>query len=149
MYFFLKFVCSGLLAMYIFPSISSHFLFQYLFTKTVISSFMYCIQWYFYAYFLLHIPCNTFLCYEIFDMYFQYLSWSMCLEILFKELSLIFAFIDKPTGIWWFIYCGIFLFLLIYGFVYLSLGPFLWPPWFPCPFYLCVFIVRENRDRRH
>ena len=131
--FFLIFICSGLLFIYKY----SHHFFHVLY------------QWYFYAYFFLHIPCNTFLCYEIFDIYFQYLSWSMCLEILFKEFSLIFAFFDKLTWIWLFIYCDIFLFLLIYGIVYLSLGPFLWPPWFPCPFYLCVFIVRENRDRRH
>ena len=35
----LKCVCSGLLAMHIFLSIDSHFLFLHLFTNTVISSF--------------------------------------------------------------------------------------------------------------
>ena len=144
MYFLLKFVYSCLLAIYIFLSISSHFLCQYLFTNTVIF-FSVLYKWYSDAYFLLHIPCDTFLSYEIVDIYFQYLSWGMCLEILCKELSLIFVFFHKPNGTWWFIYRDIFLFLFIYGFVYSSLGPFLWPPWFPYSSSPCVFIVHKKR----
>ena len=80
----LKLVCSCLLAKHTFPSISSHFLLLHLFTNTVIS-FSVSYQWYSYTYFLLHVTCNKFLCCEIFDIYFQFLSLGICLETFIER----------------------------------------------------------------
>ena len=95
-FFLTNFLNLDLLAMHIFPSISSHFLFLRLFTNTVISSFCFVS-----VIFL----CVLSLAYSLYHITLQRNIWHIFSMFVLKNLfSLIFAFFDKSNGIWWFIY---------------------------------------------